>query len=241
MLDLDGRNKTILLISDQHAPYMHSDMLAFLTALKERYLDDDSIIINMGDEVDYHAISFHSSDVDLYSAGHELDLAIEKLSHLNKLFPKMYLLESNHGSLVYRRAKADGIPIRSLKPLSELYNTPDWSWHHDIVLETNHRYKTYLCHGKKSTYNGLSSAMGMNAIQGHYHGKSEITWSRTATMWRYNMFTGCLINHESLAYAYGRNHLPKPILSLGIIDKDGMPHLKFMDLDKDNRWTGKIT
>ena len=240
MLELDGKGRTVLLISDQHAPYHHTDMLEFLRALKDRYLDDESIIINMGDEVDYHAISFHSSDVDLYSAGHELNLAIEKISHLHDIFPKMHLLESNHGSLVYRRAKADGIPIRHLKPLKELYNTPDWEWHDDILLETNHAYKTYLCHGKTGVYNKLAKEMGMNAVQGHYHGKAEITWSRTPTMWRYNMFVGCLINYKSLAFAYGKNHIPKPIISLGIIDKDGQPHLKFMDLDKNGRWTGKI-
>lgn len=235
-LELDGTGKTILIISDLHIPYMHPDWIAFLTAIKKKYLNNRSLILNVGDELDNHGISFHPTDVDLFSAGHELSVSIEKLSHLNKLFPKMYILESNHGSLAVRRAKSDGIPLMYHKELSEVYNTPKWEWHHDIVLKTAHKYPTYLCHGKQSKYNGLSKEMGMNAIQGHFHGKAEITWSLTPTMWRYNMFTGCLIDHKSMAFHYGKNHIPKPILSVGFISRDGMPHLIFMSLDKNGKW-----
>ena len=49
------------------------------------------------DEVDYHALSFHNSDPDLDSAGVELERARATIQQLEKLFPKMDLVHSNHG------------------------------------------------------------------------------------------------------------------------------------------------
>ena len=135
MFFLNGKRKNILIISDTHIPYSHPDYILFLTAVKKKY--KPHIIIHIGDELDYHAISFHDSDSSLMSADMELDKAIIELQEgLAKLFPKMYLLESNHGSLVYRKLKHHGIPIRVLKDLPELYETPTWSWHFEIVLDT---------------------------------------------------------------------------------------------------------
>lgn len=240
MFKLNGINRSVLIISDLHIPYMHRDWLRFLTAIKDKILNSKSIIINIGDEVDNHGISFHQTDVDLFSAGHELSLAIEKLSHLNKLFPKMFLCTSNHGSLAIRRAKSDGLPIRYYKELKDVYKTPKWEWHDEILLTTKHKHQTYICHGKRSGHDALAKDMGMNAIQGHFHGKAAITWTRTATMWRYSMFTGCLINYDSMAFHYGKNHIPKPILSVGYIDKSGMPYLIFMNLDEEGNWDGRL-
>lgn len=233
MLELDARNKTVLIISDSHIPYSHPDYLIFLKRIKEQGNPD--IIVHIGDEIDAHAMSFHDTDEDLFSAGHELDKAIIEIQEgLHKLFPKMYLLESNHGSMAYRKFKHHGIPIRMLKPLNELYETPLWSWHHEIILDTN-KGKTYLCHGKAKSYGKLCKEMAMNAIQGHYHSNFEITWHRSAMTERYNMFIGCLVDEKSMAMAYAKNNLPKPILGCGWIGKDGYPQLLKMNLNPDGR------
>lgn len=73
-----------------------------------------------------------------------------------------------------------------------------------------------------------------------FHSKFEITYSKSPIVERYNMFIGCLVDLESLAFAYGRNNLPKPILGLGYIDKLGQPLLIKMQLNKKGRWNGKI-
>ena len=61
-------NKCILVISDTHCPYHHPDLISFLKTIKKKYKPDR--VIHIGDEVDSHAISFHDSDPDLYSAGY---------------------------------------------------------------------------------------------------------------------------------------------------------------------------
>ena len=81
------KKQSILVISDLHTPYEHPDAVAFLKAVKEKYKPTDVVCI--GDEVDFHALSFHDSDPDLDSAGAELERAIEALKPIYKMFPKV--------------------------------------------------------------------------------------------------------------------------------------------------------
>ena len=101
-------NSRILIIPDLHFPYCHPDALDFLHKLKVKL--QPTRIICGGDELDYHALSFHDSDPDLESSGRELVLALGYVDTLHELFPKMELLESNHGSMFYRKAKANNMP-----------------------------------------------------------------------------------------------------------------------------------
>ena len=94
--------KSILCISDQHAPYHHPDTLDFLAALKKEYKPD--CVVNMGDELDWHSISFHDHHPGLHSPKDELEIAKVFFKELHKMFPKMHVLDSNHGSLVFRKA-----------------------------------------------------------------------------------------------------------------------------------------
>ena len=64
------KHKSILVISDLHIPYHHRDSFEFLKALKKKYKPD--LVVNIGDEIDCHALSFHDSNPDLPSAGDEL-------------------------------------------------------------------------------------------------------------------------------------------------------------------------
>jgi len=223
MLQLDGRGKRVLIISDLHIPYSVEGYFRFLDTVNKKFKPD--LVINIGDELDYHAMSFHDSDSELFSASNELDRAIIEIQEgLHKLFPKMYLLESNHGSMILRRAKHHGIPIRTLRPLHELYETPLWEWHESIVLRTTRGY-VYLCHGKSGAYGRLTKEVGLSTIQGHFHGKFEITYHRGALNTRYSMFVGCLVDTKSLAMAYGRNNVVQPILGCGGIKSNGEPFL----------------
>lgn len=230
-------DQSCLIISDLHSPYNHPDSFAFLKEIKSQFKPD--IILNAGDEVDGHAISFHDSDSSLFNADQELELAIKDMKELASIFPKMYIAESNHGSLIYRKFKSNGLPIRHLKPLHELYETPQWSWHHEIILET-HLGFTLLVHGKTGAYHKLALEQGCNTIQGHFHQKFEITWSQSTTNFIFNMIIGCLIDPASMAFAYGKNIAKRPMLGVGWLNELGEPSLIRMITDKHNRWTGKL-
>lgn len=248
MKRIDAQGRRVLIIPDTHIPYHHVDAWRFLGAVKDKYLDHDkkgrllSQVIHLGDELDKHAISFHDSDSELFSAGHELEVSkeeIHKKGGLYELFPDLNILESNHGSLVYRRAKHHGIPLEYFKSYEDVLETPGWSWHEDIVLETRVG-PIYLCHGKTANYGKLCKEEGMSAIQGHFHGKFEVTWHKTKLSERFNCFAGCLINRDSMAFHYGKNHLPKAILGCVLISSSGYPRLIKMTLDDKGRWNKKL-
>ena len=68
-------HKRILVISDLHIPYHHQDAFKFLKAIKKEFKPDR--IVNIGDCLDFHAISMHDHNPDLPSAGSELSLSKE--------------------------------------------------------------------------------------------------------------------------------------------------------------------
>jgi hypothetical protein len=240
MKKLNAKGKRVLVIPDTHAPYHHIDTIRFLKAVKKKYLTKSSLVMHLGDEIDSASMSFHDKDPDLeFSTSSELKTAKKMIANLEKVFPELYLCDSNHGSLVYRRAKKHGLPLSVLKSYQEILETPNWKWYEDYELSTN-LGKVYLCHGKSSTYGKLAKEMSCSSVQGHFHGKFEITWHKTLRREIFNCFSGCLVDRDHLAFSYGKNHLPKPILGCTVISKEGYPRLIKMEIGNDNRWTGKL-
>lgn len=231
-------NKSVLIISDTHFPYVHPDVIAFLTAVKKKYKPDR--VIHIGDEIDHHAISFHPSDPDLASPGDELASALLKLQPLYKLFPKVDVMESNHGSLVYRKGKVHGIPRHVFKSYREVLEAPKgWTWHYDLTLKMSDGMYVYFCHGKSSAPGKLSQSLGMSTVCGHFHEQMHIHYWANSLGLYWSMQVGCLINDNSLAYAYNNTNLKRPLIGTGIII-NGQPLLLPMILDKRGRWTGKL-
>jgi predicted phosphodiesterase len=162
------RNQRILFISDMHIPYHHPDTVPFLRMLKDRY--NPTRVICLGDELDKHALSFHDSDPDLMSAGDELRAALPVIKEIEGLFPEMDIIDSNHGSMIFRKSKAHGIPRHYLKSYNEVLQVGDgWKWHHDLTIELPDGQHVYIHHGKSSDAIKTSQAMGMSHVCGHFH------------------------------------------------------------------------
>jgi predicted MPP superfamily phosphohydrolase len=225
MLRIDARGKRVLLISDLHFPWAINGWFEFLSWLHERRKYD--LIISMGDEVDGHGISFHEDEQGMPTASKELEQAQDCMKLLSTLFPKVHVLESNHGSLIFRRAKFHKIPYAYLKPLPDLYGTPLYTWHEEIILDTLNG-PVYLCHGRAAPYGKLAKEERMSAVQGHFHSKAEITWHRSRSGQIFNMFVGCLADQEKLAFTYSRNQSGRFQNCVGELDRSGLPQLRFV-------------
>jgi|TARA_E500000305_G_scaffold100327_1_gene93131 hypothetical protein len=227
-----------LIISDLHFPYAHKDSLPFLKAVKS-WLKPDRVV-NIGDEVDYHAISFHDKDPDLDNATQELLKAREDIKKLEKLFPKMDLLHSNHGSLVFRKRKYYGLPDYIIKDYPDILdvNKKNWKWHDKLILHDKYG-SYYFVHNMNKDPLKSSMAIGMNFIQGHYHTDFQIKYWSSPEALKWGLSVGCLIDKDSLAFAYSRVNIRRPILGCAYIE-DGIPNLIPMVLEKGNRWIGKI-
>lgn len=224
--EVEHDNSRILVISDLHAPYQDPDALEFLQMLKDRY--DFTRIISVGDEQDVSAASFHETNVDMLSAGHELLEAQKVLKELENMFPEMDIMSSNHGDLFYRKAKAHGIPLHVIKPYNEVLGVgKGWKWHNDLIVELPTGEDVYFCHGKSQNGLKLSQNMSMNCVQGHYHNSFNIQyWSSPRALY-WSMQVGCLIDDKSLAMAYNKLTVNRPILGCGVII-DGIPQLEVM-------------
>lgn len=241
--------KSILGISDLHAPYHHPDALAFIKSLKKKYKPD--CVVVGGDELDFHAISYHDADPNLPSAADELSKAREFIHELEKLIPNAMVLESNHTSLAYRRAKTHGIPrhlITSYRGImfgerdkdGDIYYPNDrgkgWQWFPDLVLQTPHA-PVYFCHGKKSRTESNLLDDKMCFVQFHHHSRYEAVYVSTPNVLLWGMTCGCMIDPKSYAFHYNRLDSKRPLIGCAVII-DGLPHLTPMPLDKDGRWTG---
>lgn len=226
----DVDNTRVLFISDMHIPYQHEDTLSFLEMLKKRY--DPTRVICVGDELDKHAMSFHDSDPDLPSAGDELAKALPVIKEVEKLFPVMDLVDSNHGSMVYRKAKAHGIPRRYIKPYNEVLGVGDgWVWHMDLTLDMSVYGvpDVYVHHGKSAKAVKTSQTMSMSHVCGHYHESFGIEYWANPKGLYFGMNIGCLIDDEQLAFAYNNSNLKRPIIGTGLII-EGIPVLEAMPL-----------
>jgi predicted phosphodiesterase len=231
-------NSRILIIPDMHLPYAHPDLWKFLRAIKRKFNPDR--VICLGDEVDHHALSFHDSDPDLDSAGPELDKAIRFLKPIYKLFPNVDVLESNHGSLVYRKALVAGIPRRALLGYRDTLEAPQgWRWHFDLRLKMSNGIDLYLHHGKSAKAAALSLQEGACSVEGHFHTKFHVTYWRNSSGLYWGMHCGYLADANSLAQAYAKSNMQKGIVGAAMI-LNGQPMLLPMILNKSGRWIGRL-
>jgi UDP-2,3-diacylglucosamine pyrophosphatase LpxH len=227
-------NKRILLISDLHVPYQHPDTIAFLTAIKKKY--KPTRVISVGDEVDKHAMSFHDSDPDLSSAGDELEDAIEQLQPLYKLFPKMDLVDSNHGSMVYRKGKHHGIPRKYLRDYGDILDAPKgWKWSNELLINIPGNNQLLVVHGISKDVMKVVAQRGVCVAQGHYHSEFRIGYLGNPNHLLFGINVGCSIDSKSLAFAYDKLNLARPVVGHGIII-DGLPRLLPMVLNSKGHW-----
>lgn len=236
-VDRQEDNSRILFISDMHIPYHHVDTIAFLKHLKAKY--NPTRVICLGDELDKHALSYHDSDPDLPSAGDELKKSLPVIKELFEIFPTMDIIESNHGSLVWRKAKTFGIPKHYIKSYNDVLGVDGgWKWSFDLTVNLPNGQKCYVHHGKTSNIIQLSQQMGMCAVQGHFHESFKIDYWGNPTGLYWGMQCGCLIDDDALAFNYNNVNIKRPIIGTGLVI-DSMPVLEPMILSESGRWIGK--
>lgn len=234
---IQSKGSVVMHIPDLHAPFMHADVATFIRAAKEKYSPD--IVVLAGDETDQHAMSDYTPDPDGYSPGHELRAAIEQLQEVYAVIKEAKVCDSNHGQRPFKRAYKSGIPSAYLKSYAQFMGAPTgWEWGSEFIID-GVRYT----HGEEATgANGalnLAIRLGMSQAVGHWHGNAGASYFYNGTRMVFGLYSGCLIDANAYAFRYGKHAKLKPVLGLSIIDH-GVPSFIPMQLDKHNRWSGKI-
>lgn len=237
----ESEHNCILVIPDQHAPYQHPDTLDFLIAVAAKYKPDT--VVNLGDETDHHALSYHDSDPNLDSAGVELEKARVFIHQLEKVFPRMLICHSNHGSMLHRKAKTHGIPADMIKSYREVLfpqgGGEGWDWQASHRLTLPNGEPVQFQHQASGSLLDAAAHERCNLVVGHFHAKYSIEYSASRAALYWAMYGGCLIDAKSLAFAYGDNFKHKPIIGCSVI-KDSLPILVPMRLNDNGRWIGKL-
>ena len=162
------------------------------------------------------------------------------LDSLKPIFPKMDLVDSNHGSMVYRKSKAHGIPRKYIRDYGEVLEAPKgWKWHSTLTITLPNKQKMFVCHGMSKQGLKLASSMGMSTVQGHYHTEFNINYGSSPAQLYWSMMVGCLIDDDSMAFNYNKITPGRPIIGLGMVI-DGQPKLIPMVLNKNGRWNKKV-
>lgn len=228
----------ILFITDLHAPYTHPDYLDFCKAVAAEVQPD--LVVQAGDELDQHSLSFHDSDPNLDSAGAELEKAKGMVEQWHAAFPNMLLCNSNHGSMIYRRAKAHGLPVQYIKKYRDVlfpeHGAPGWSWRDGWKINTPLGLVLFK-HQASGDVVADAAHEGCNVAVGHEHGQFKIGYAASSTRLYWGMVAGCGIDRKSLAFAYGKHTKNKPMLGCAVI-MNGEPVLVPMVMDESGRWVG---
>lgn len=237
--DLSMVYHCILHVPDQHHPYEHPDMIAFLSAVVSAFPVD--LVVNAGDEADYHGLSFHDADPNLDSAGVELDKTRIAIGRLHTLLPNQLVCNSNHGSMVFRKAKHHGIPVQAIKKYRDIlfpqHGAPGWSWADYWFVNTPLGPVKF----QHQSSNPVAEAAHerCNLMVGHNHSKFCIEYAASSD-WLYWAGTGgWLGDNKSYAFAYGKIFPKKPIVGCTLI-LEGKPMLIPMILNSAGRWIGYL-
>jgi len=196
----------------------------------------------MGDEVDGHTINFYDDEPDLpYSSSSELDAGIDHL-HRNivSLFPKALCIDSNHGSLVFRRGRKSKLSRRVFREWGDILEIPGWQWHNKLRVTTTGGDPFIFVHGRSAVSGKYSRSIAMNTVEGHYHTKREVfSWKGDLNRDKFGVKTGCMIDNKSLAFFYNKVNVDDVLLGHVIIT-NGLPRNLAMIVDKHDRWTGIV-
>ncbi len=220
-----------------HIPYHHPDSFRFLKALKAKLKPD--LVVSLGDLADFHDLSFHDSDPELMSVGDELKALQKHAKGLEKIFPKLIIIGSNHGDLPARRAFASKMPKSFLRPYNDIYGVnKGWQFVDELYLEDGNKLY-YHTHGVSKNGLKLAKERGVCTIQGHYHTEFRVDYASNPRDLLWSLQAGCLIDPKGLAFAYDRLNQTRPIIGTGSCIY-GQAQLHPMVLDSKSKWNGRL-
>jgi len=227
----------VLVIADTQAPFIHKDYLKFLKAVQKKY--STRITVHVGDLVDHHALGDWDHDPDGFSAGHELQQAIEQLKPYYKAFPHLKVCKGNHDERIFRRAMKHGIPRAYLREYRDFLQAPKgWKFVDKFEVD-NVVYKHGLGYsGQNGAINAAKDEL-KSCVIGHLHSDAGVLFWANAQVLLFGMNVGSGIDKDSYAFEYGKHMRKKPILGCGVVI-DGIPLFIPMILNKKGRWVGTL-
>ena len=206
--NLIKEERRILVIGDIHAPFELDGYFEFCQESYAKYNCNQVIFI--GDIIDNHYASFHSTDPDGMGGGDELDYAINDIQKWIKAFPHADVCIGNHDRIIARKGFDSQIPKRWIKSYNDVLGT-DWNWVERIVYDD-----VQYVHGEGGTARTKSKNDMMSTVQGHIHTQAYVEWAVGRNFKVFGMQVGCGVDGGSYAAAYAKN-FKKQAIGCGVV------------------------
>ena len=203
----------VLVIGDIHEPFC---LDGYIQHCKNVYKEFNcNKVVFIGDIIDSHYSSFHSTDPDGMSAKDELNLSIKKLRKWHKAFPKATVIIGNHDRIVARKALANGISAKWIKEYKDVLEVPTWNFKTDETIDN-----VLYVHGEGATAFTKAKTLFQSVVAGHTHTKCYIEYMNNI----FGMQVGCGVDKDSYAMAYAKNYAP-PQIACGVVIDGKLPIL----------------
>jgi hypothetical protein len=210
-------------------------MFEFLTHLKKKY--KPTRVVHIGDLFDFHALSDYPTDPDAEGVATEFDNAMVQKRKLEKLFPKMEILTSNHDVRFFKRLTRAGIPRRFWPSYEQLFECQKgWTFSDRVEIDDVIYIHGHQIHagGGNIQQNAIKAHM-KNIVFGHFHTRLGVDYFANQDNLYFGMAVGCLIDHTEYAFHYQSASVRKPLVGTGLVI-EGLPVVEPMMLDKNGRW-----
>ncbi len=213
------------IIGDLHLPFEHKDYLSFCIEQKRKHKWDT--IVQIGDLVDNHALSYFEADPDMHSPGTEMELVDDHLKPWFKAFPKVLLCHGNHDNRLAIRSKTSGLPKRCLRSYRDVWQLPK-GWKDDLYhIIDGVLYEHGTTYGKMAH---LAAAINnrQSTVMGHSHSFAGIAYTASKKDCIFGMNVGCGINIKSPAFNYAKHHKNRPIIACATVYYGESPQIHRM-------------
>ena len=209
----------VLVVPDLHAPAIHPNALDFVKSIQDYWQTTQTVFL--GDNFDFHRLSFHPSEPRSDGAWREHQLSLEALEPWYQHFKKATYLVGNHCSMVARRAVDSGIPEEWLKPKRELFGMPK-GWK---IIERfgTHRIDGVAYRHGDTPPGGQFPALAHaklnfeSTVLGHYHGAFGVQYFANRQKIIFGCQAGSLCDEQHIVQKYGRSFSKRPILGCAVI------------------------
>jgi len=226
----------VLVIGDIHEPATHPGYRRFCLDLYDAWGCNKVVFI--GDITDNAFCSFWDPDIDHDGINAQIDKSRAGVAKWVKSFPEAHVMVGNHDIRPELAAAKARIPKKFIVASEILWDTPNWSWRDDILIDGVH----YL-HGHRGSRGGIQPALSTakdsatSTVLGHYHTKAGYAWAKSIYNKRiFGMDTGCGvdIDHPLMKYAK-KSCVWQSILAAGVV-MDGVPYHEIMPMAKGEKY-----
>ena len=217
-------DRVVGVFSDVHAPFDHPNFLEFITNTFIEWGVTD--IVCCGDIVDFHALSRHQTETIAMSGLTEYQKAYETMQKYVDTFPKLKLTLGNHDLIPQRQAATLGLGENFIKSFSEIWDLPSgWEVGDSFVID-NVLYNHYGS-GKDGAMNRALNER-MSTVTGHTHSWAGVKYSANERDVIFGLSTGCGIDNEAYAFAYGKQSRYKPNIACSIVKSSSEAYVILM-------------